>query len=85
MEFFELYGVYFNYEEVGISVRDGGTYYSKRERGWAEWGNKAGLLSIEDPADPSECVFRVLFLYSWELLCLLIFCRMVGLAIVLFY
>lgn len=59
MEFFELYGVYFNYEEVGISVRDGGTYYSKRERGWAEWGNKAGLLSIEDPADPSECDFVV--------------------------
>lgn len=55
MEFFELYGMYFNYEEVGISVRDGGTYYSKRERGWADWGNKAGLLSIEDPADPSEC------------------------------
>lgn len=57
MEFFELYGMYFNYEEVGISVRDGGTYYSKRERGWADWGNKAGLLSIEDPADPSECNF----------------------------
>jgi non-canonical poly(A) RNA polymerase PAPD5/7 len=51
MEFFELYGCYFNYEEVGISVRDGGTYFSKRQRGWHDY-YKGNLLSIEDPADP---------------------------------
>ncbi|KAK0496784.1 hypothetical protein EDD18DRAFT_1163932 [Armillaria luteobubalina] len=34
MEFFELYGCYFNFNDVGISVRDGGTYYNKRQRGW---------------------------------------------------
>lgn len=34
MEFFELYGCYFNYEEVGISVRDGGNYFSKQNRKW---------------------------------------------------
>ena len=33
MEFFELYGSYFNYQEVGISLRDGGSYYNKRQRG----------------------------------------------------
>ncbi|KAJ3514208.1 hypothetical protein NLJ89_g2503 [Agrocybe chaxingu] len=53
MEFFELYGHYFNYDEVGISLREGGTYFSKRQRGWhAEY--KRNMLSIEDPADPSN-------------------------------
>jgi non-canonical poly(A) RNA polymerase PAPD5/7 len=50
MEFFELYGCYFNYDEVGISLRDGGTYFNKRQRGWYDY-NKRSLLSIEDPAD----------------------------------
>ncbi|KAH9484478.1 Poly(A) RNA polymerase cid14 [Psilocybe cubensis] len=53
MEFFELYGNHFNYDEVGISLRDGGTYFNKRQRGWhAEY--KRNMLSIEDPADPSN-------------------------------
>jgi len=49
MEFFELYGLCFNYHEVGISLRDGGTYFSKARRGWMDY--KQSLLSIEDPAD----------------------------------
>lgn len=53
MEFFELYGCYFNYDEVGISLREGGTYFSKRQRGWFDY-NKRMMLSIEDPADPCE-------------------------------
>ena len=53
MEFFELYGHYFNYDEVGISLREGGTYFSKRQRGWHA-GYKKNMLSIEDPADPCE-------------------------------
>jgi DNA polymerase sigma len=51
VEFFEFYGLHFNYQEVGISLRDGGTYYSKSRRGWADYKN-SGLLSIEDPTDP---------------------------------
>ncbi|KAJ7154186.1 hypothetical protein C8R46DRAFT_1041916 [Mycena filopes] len=59
VEFFELYGKSFNYEEVGISLRDGGSYFGKRQRGWGwgeQWGGarKGGLLSIEDPGDPSN-------------------------------
>ena len=50
MEFFELYGCYFNYEEVGISIRNGGSYFSKRQRGWYD-SYKGLLLSIEDPTD----------------------------------
>lgn len=53
MEFFELYGCYFNYHEVGISLRDGGTYYNKRRRGWYDHGQPK-LLSIEDPGDPCK-------------------------------
>ncbi len=56
MEFFELYGCYFNYEEAGISVRNGGYYFQKKQRGWVDY-QKGGLISIEDPADPSEYVF----------------------------
>jgi non-canonical poly(A) RNA polymerase PAPD5/7 len=50
MDFFELYGKHFNYDEVGISVRDGGTYFNKRARGWLDH-TKRGCLSIEDPVD----------------------------------
>ena len=52
MEFFELYGSYFNYQEVGISLRDGGSYFNKRQRGWHDF-REPRLLSIEDPGDPS--------------------------------
>ncbi|KAJ7193808.1 hypothetical protein GGX14DRAFT_576877 [Mycena pura] len=59
VEFFELYGTRFHYDEVGISVRNGGSYFGKRQRGWG-WGERWGgssrgsLLSIEDPGDPSN-------------------------------
>ncbi|KAJ3807269.1 hypothetical protein F5876DRAFT_48398, partial [Lentinula aff. lateritia] len=60
IEFFELYGSFFNYENVGISVRDGGTYFNKRQRGWyndtSNYKGKGGAssLSIEDPIDISN-------------------------------
>jgi len=50
MEFFELYGCYFNYHEVGVSIRNGGSYFSKLRRGWQD-PVKPHLLSIEDPND----------------------------------
>ncbi|KAG6335160.1 hypothetical protein ID866_3922 [Astraeus odoratus] len=57
LEFFELYGCYFNYEEVGISIRDGGSYFSKRQRGWYD-STKSGSLSIEDPIDPTNDISK---------------------------
>ncbi|KAG6888367.1 hypothetical protein C0992_008669 [Termitomyces sp. T32_za158] len=63
MEFFELYGCYFNYNEVGISLREGGMYFSKRSRGWLDH-YKQGLLSIEDPADPSNDISRGSFAFQ---------------------
>ncbi|GMK58916.1 hypothetical protein CspeluHIS016_0603580 [Cutaneotrichosporon spelunceum] len=51
LEFFELYGRSFNYDTIGISIRHGGEYFLKRERGWTKKsGNPTPfLLSIEDP------------------------------------
>ncbi|KAL6301856.1 hypothetical protein BKA93DRAFT_796171 [Sparassis latifolia] len=57
MEFFELYGCYFNYHEVGISLRDGGTYFNKEDRGWLNY-NEPRLLSIEDPGDATNDISR---------------------------
>lgn len=48
VEFFELYGHHFNYNEVGISLQHGGSYYSKAERGWINPLQRS-LLSVEDP------------------------------------
>ncbi|KAG6915743.1 hypothetical protein DXG01_010040 [Tephrocybe rancida] len=62
LEFFELYGCYFNYSEVGISVREGGTYFNKRQRGWYDY-YKQELLSIEDPADPSNDISKGSFAF----------------------
>nr|VWP00205.1 2-oxoisovalerate dehydrogenase subunit alpha (EC (Branched-chain alpha-keto acid dehydrogenase E1 component alpha chain) [Ganoderma boninense] len=57
MEFFELYGSYFNYQEVGISLRNGGSYFNKREKGWFDY-RESRLLSIEDPGDPANDISR---------------------------
>ncbi|KAI0636561.1 hypothetical protein C8Q77DRAFT_1154490 [Trametes polyzona] len=57
MEFFELYGCYFNYQEVGISLRDGGSYFNKAQRGWSDYSSQR-LLSIEDPGDPTNDISR---------------------------
>ncbi|KAG8954452.1 hypothetical protein FRC04_011779 [Tulasnella sp. 424] len=52
VEFFELYGHYFNYHEVGISLHNGGMYYSKQKKGYPT----TLKLSIEDPQDLSNDV-----------------------------
>ncbi|KLO19261.1 hypothetical protein SCHPADRAFT_899095 [Schizopora paradoxa] len=57
MEFFEFYGRYFNYQEAGISLRHGGTYFSKARRGWSDF-RKPSLLAIEDPNDISNDISK---------------------------
>jgi len=34
IDFFELYGSKFNYDEIGISIRKEGSYFRKDKRGW---------------------------------------------------
>ena len=67
IEIFELYGKHFGYDETGITLRDGGTYFSKVDRGWQNERQKY-LLSIEDPQDPSESSFplRLRSSFSFE-------------------
>ncbi|KAF8584098.1 Nucleotidyltransferase [Ramaria rubella] len=57
IEFFELYGHYFNYDHTGISLRHGGTYFNKRARGWVDFRHPS-LLSIEDPLDISNDISK---------------------------
>lgn len=55
IEFFELYGRYFNYLNVGIRVRDGGSYvpkYAIQEQ--MDPGYRPSILCIEDPLNPKN-------------------------------
>lgn len=51
LDFFYLYGTTFNYEEVGISIVDGGSYFPKRSRQWYN-PQRPSLLAIENPLYP---------------------------------
>ena len=50
LHFFEMYGLRLNYEEAGVSVRDGGKFFNKRHKG-RMWLNRErpNLLAIENP------------------------------------
>lgn len=52
VEFFTLYGRDLNYNDVGISVRDGGSYFRKEDRQWYD-DNRPFLISVENPNEPS--------------------------------
>lgn len=53
IDFFEFYGTKFNYEEVGLSIREEGFYFPKRTRGWEGYDERSRYrLSVENPQDP---------------------------------
>ena len=54
IEFFELYGRNFNYMKTGISVLNGGSYFSKEEMATSLGPGKNSLLYVQDPSNPSE-------------------------------
>ncbi|XP_033626501.1 terminal nucleotidyltransferase 4A-like [Asterias rubens] len=59
IEFFELYGVNFNYFKTGISVMDGGRYFSKEDaREKMAQGYRTSLLCIEDPLNPGTDICK---------------------------
>jgi non-canonical poly(A) RNA polymerase PAPD5/7 len=51
IDFFELYGTLFNYEDVGISIRKGGKYFTKTSRGWEGYEGNNSRLCVENPQD----------------------------------
>ena len=40
IDFLELYGTLFNYQDIGISIRKGGFYFKKISRGWESFGDE---------------------------------------------
>lgn len=60
VEFFELYGKRFNYDNVGISINGNGKYFHKLDRGWQRPG-QSYLLSIEDPTDSDNDIAKSSF------------------------
>ncbi|KAJ2821485.1 hypothetical protein GGI24_004201 [Coemansia furcata] len=57
IEFFELYGKRFNYDNVCISVLEKGQYLDKRRKGFYNL-TQPYLLSVEDPCDQSNDVTK---------------------------
>ena len=50
IDFFDLYGKLFNYEEIGISIRKEGFYFTKESREWQAWDDRSrGRLCVENP------------------------------------
>ncbi|KAF9092773.1 Non-canonical poly(A) RNA polymerase papd5 [Mortierella sp. AM989] len=55
IEFFELYGICFNYEDVGLTVANGGSYFPRSQRSQDE--SQFGFCAL-DPNDPTNNVAR---------------------------
>ncbi|GAA5882466.1 hypothetical protein JCM3774_001129 [Rhodotorula dairenensis] len=55
VEFLELYGKHFNYDQAGITLKGRGGYFNKHDKGWYR-PQQPYLLSIEDPNDPQNDV-----------------------------
>lgn len=63
VDFFRLFGRTLYTDDVGISCRDGGAFYSKIDAGLDQVG-RPFMMSVEDPADPSNDLCRG----SWNIL-----------------
>ena len=62
IEFFELYGRNFNYMKTGISLTEGGYYFSKEELTQEpEYSGENAFLYIKDPISPMENAGRGCF------------------------
>eukprot|EP01117_Protostelium_nocturnum_P014818 TRINITY_DN5678_c0_g1_i1.p1 TRINITY_DN5678_c0_g1~~TRINITY_DN5678_c0_g1_i1.p1 ORF type:complete len:685 (+),score=259.03 TRINITY_DN5678_c0_g1_i1:273-2327(+) len=56
-DFFDFFGTKFNYWTTGISIKNGGGYFQKENRGWFE-KSRPFLMSIEDPQDEENDVSK---------------------------
>ena len=61
LECFELYAKNFNFLNVGLSVRDDGSYFRKRDHGF-HYPGRPHLLAIENPDEPFSDVGKNSFL-----------------------
>lgn len=63
IEFFELYGLVFNWEKLGISIREGGSYFDKRQRNWHK-ATAQPNMAIEDPQDQSKPLIQLTYSHT---------------------
>jgi len=57
VSFFEFFGTKFNYENVGISIREGGFFFRKIDRDFLD-PRKPFSLCVENPQDPTVDIGR---------------------------
>lgn len=60
VDFFEFYGRSLNVKDVGISCRDGGHFFKKKERGFFD-SKKPFMLTVEDPQAPTNDIAKSSF------------------------
>ncbi|KAL7601715.1 uncharacterized protein LOC111910187 [Lactuca sativa] len=60
--FFDMYGRKLNTSDVGISCNDGGTFFSKKSKGFLN-ANRRSLLAIQDPQAPDNDIGKNSFNY----------------------
>lgn len=59
IDFLELYGTQFNYEDIGLSIRRGGEYFQKSSKGWEGHDERTRYrLCVENPQDPEIDIGR---------------------------
>ncbi|KAI3633969.1 hypothetical protein MIR68_007573 [Amoeboaphelidium protococcarum] len=66
LEFFDLYGRRFNYDDVGISLLDGGSYFKKEFSHRLFEAKKQFQLTIEDPEDVNNNITKGTF--NWRMI-----------------
>lgn len=62
VNFFDMYGRKLNTSDVGISCNDGGTFFSKKSKGFLN-ANRRSLISIQDPQAPENDIGKNSFNY----------------------
>ncbi|MCO5596595.1 hypothetical protein L7F22_050661 [Adiantum nelumboides] len=57
VDFFDFYGRSLNFKDVGISCRDGGHFFKKKEREFTD-SKKQLMLAVEDPQAPQNDIAK---------------------------
>ncbi|KAK4804192.1 hypothetical protein SAY86_004009 [Trapa natans] len=64
IHFFDFYGLKLNTSDVGISCREGGTFFLKSSRGFVSNNKGRPVIAIEDPQAPENDIGKNSFNYS---------------------
>jgi len=59
-----LYGCDFRYEDIGISIRNGGFYYQRADKNFDNAMSARSCLSLENPMSPNINVAKAAFRFD---------------------